>query len=110
MSVYVDGAANAFGRMKMCHMLADAPEELMAMADRIGVQRKWFQNMASSPHFDIAQSKRALAVAAGAIELKTNKELADLCKRIRQSWPMVPGKGWLSSMPQSGTTSRRMYT
>ena len=103
MSVYVDGAVNGFGRMKMCHMLADTPQELMAMADRIGVQRKWFQNMASSPHFDIAQSKRALAVAAGAVELKSNKELADLCKRVRQTWPMVPGQGWLCSALSDAT-------
>jgi hypothetical protein len=95
MSVYVDGARNGYGRMKMCHMLADTPEELMAMADKIGVQRKWFQSFASTPHFDIAQSKRALAVAAGALEVTRTRELADLCRRIRKSWPMVPGDGWL---------------
>lgn len=77
MSVYVDNMRAAFARMVMCHMWADTREELFAMADRIGVQRKWFQRPAwtgvpgmdaSWEHFDIAQSKRALAVAAGAIE------------------------------------------
>lgn len=77
MSVYVDNARNAFGKMRMCHMWADTREELFAMADRISVARRWFQRPAhvampgmdaSWEHFDIAQSKRALAVAAGAIE------------------------------------------
>ena len=51
-------------------MIADTAEELHAMADRIGVARRWFQDTskASFPHYDIAKSKRALAVAAGAIE------------------------------------------
>lgn len=66
MPVYVDEARNRFGRMLMCHMLADTPAELHAMADRIGVKRKWFQRDASTPHYDICQSKRALAVAAPA--------------------------------------------
>lgn len=78
MSVYVDDMKAAFGNMVMCHMWADSDEELLAMADRIGVRRKWIQGHhvlsfgkhrnASWVHFDIALSKRALAVRAGAIE------------------------------------------
>lgn len=69
MSVYVDNASNRYGRMLMCHMWADTLDELLAMADAIGVQRKWLQQppKASWVHFDIAQSKRALAIANGAI-------------------------------------------
>ena len=78
MTVYVDNMEAAFGRMKMCHCWADTRDELFAMMDRIGVQRKWFQRPdgdcdigmnASWEHFDIAQSKRALAVRHGAVEV-----------------------------------------
>jgi len=82
MSVYVDHAKNAFGRMKMSHMIADTPAELHAMADIIGIARKWFQGNASFPHYDVAQSKRACAVAAGAIEID-RRQLVDVMKRIR---------------------------
>lgn len=78
MSVYVDDMAAAFGNMVMCHMWADSDEELLAMADKIGVQRKWIQGHqtlsfgkyknASWIHFDIAKSKRALANKYGAIQ------------------------------------------
>jgi hypothetical protein len=44
--------------------------ELLDMADRIGVQRKWIQKAGSKyEHFDIALSKRALAVKHGAVEV-----------------------------------------
>ena len=70
MSVYVDPAVWPFGRMIMCHMFADTHEELVAMADKIGVARKWIQHAGTyKEHFDIAKSKRALAVSAGAIEV-----------------------------------------
>jgi hypothetical protein len=63
--------------MKMCHMVADTTAELLAMADRIGVQRKWLQYPGTDrEHFDIAMSKRALAVKYGAVEL-TMRELAE---------------------------------
>jgi hypothetical protein len=76
MGVYVDTMRAKFGRMVMCHMWADTREELFAMADKIGVSRRWFQRPASAgvpgmdaswEHFDISMSKRALAVKAGAI-------------------------------------------
>lgn len=75
MSVYVDNMfelpMGQYGRMKMSHMVADTLDELHAMADRIGVQRKWFQGPGKSrfPHYDIALSKRTLAVEFGAVEI-----------------------------------------
>lgn len=70
MAVYVDGMQAPFGRMFMCHMIADTTEELLQMADAIGVQRKWLQHPGTyKEHFDIAKSKRVLAVRAGAIEI-----------------------------------------
>lgn len=70
MAVYVDDMQAPYGRMKMCHMMADTTEELLAMADKIGVARKWIQRPGTPmEHFDIAMSKRALAVAAGAQEV-----------------------------------------
>lgn len=78
MACYVDPAQHPFGRMLMCHLWADTLDELLAMVDRIGVDRKWIQGHptlsfgkhrnASWVHFDIAKGKRALAVQAGAIE------------------------------------------
>ena len=69
MSVYVDDVRHSFGRMVMCHMWADSLEELLAMADRIGVQRRWLQQppKASWVHFDISLGKKAQAIAAGAV-------------------------------------------
>lgn len=72
MSVYVDDAQNEFGRMKMCHMLADTTDELLAMADRLGVARKWIQFPGTyREHFDIAMSKRRLALQHGAQPVTT---------------------------------------
>lgn len=54
---------------KMSHMIADTAEELHAMADRIGVARRWFQDKASGPHYDITMTKRREAIAAGAVPI-----------------------------------------
>lgn len=70
MSVYVDDMEAGFGRMVMCHMSADTVDELHAMADAIGVARKWFQKPDTRPHYDICKSKRALAVQRGAKEIE----------------------------------------
>lgn len=84
MTVYVDKAQHKLGRMVMCHMLADSTDELLGMADTIGVNRKWFQPK-SHPHFDICKAYRAKAIDAGAIEVDRH-QLADVMQRYRRKW------------------------
>lgn len=68
----------------MCHMLADTTEELLEMADRIGVARKWIQKRGTHlEHFDICLSKRELAIEAGAKEV-TGRELGGFVRRRRE--------------------------
>lgn len=74
MSVYVDSMFHQYGRMLMCHMVADTHEELLAMADRIGVKRKWLQHEGEpAEHFDVCSSKRLAAVRAGALEVSSRR-------------------------------------
>lgn len=69
MTVYVDDMyrypMGQFRGMKMSHMVADTDDELHRMAGIIGVARRWFQG----DHYDIAISKRQLAIYAGAKEI-----------------------------------------
>lgn len=72
--IYVDdmylSEMGRFRRMKMSHLIADTEAELLAMVDKIGVARRWRQGTPDrDDHFDIALSKRALAVRFGAIEI-----------------------------------------
>lgn len=78
MAVYVDDMRAPLGRMIMCHMLADTEAELHKMAADIGVARKWFQG----DHYDIALSKRRLAVRLGAKEI-TQREAVRIRNRNR---------------------------
>lgn len=79
MAIFVDDMRAPFGRMIMCHMQADTPAELHAMADAIGVQRKWYQGN----HYDISLAKRVLAVQLGAVEV-TQRELGRMTWERKQ--------------------------
>lgn len=81
MTVYVDDARAPLGRMLMCHMLADTEQELHAMADTIGVARRWYQG----DHYDISLGRRARAVRLGAAEV-TTRDLVRL-RRARRGKP-----------------------
>ena len=81
MSVYVDNARNQLGRMLMCHMTADSFRELYDMVDKIGVDKRWLQNM-RFPHYDRCQAKRKLAVKHGALEI-TTREIIKKGKELR---------------------------
>ena len=85
MMVVVDDMQAKFGRMTMCHMLADTTAELMLMADKIGVDRKWLQRPGTlSEHFDICKSKRALAIQHGAVEVNM-AGVMDLMRQKREA-------------------------
>lgn len=85
MVVYVDDANIAYGRMCMCHMIADSRDELIAMVNRIGVSEKWLQHAGEKKeHFDISRSKRSAAVVAGAIEI-TQRELVEIIGKRHDS-------------------------
>ena len=89
-AVYVDDMQAAFGRMIMCHMLADSDEELHAMAQRIGVARRWHQKPGTvQSHYDICLSKKALALAGGA-KLIDRRGVARLIQAKRQALAADP--------------------
>lgn len=75
MTVYVDDMEAKFGRMIMCHMMADSKEELLAMVDAIGVNRRWIQKEGTIyEHFDVSLSMKRRAIDRGAVQL-TRREL-----------------------------------
>jgi len=81
MSVYVDDMKAPFGRMIMCHMIADSTSELLNMADRIGIRRRWIQKSGTyREHFDVCSSKKKLAVELGAVEI-TQKQLLEMTRK-----------------------------
>lgn len=85
MSVYVDDmyktSLGRLGQMKMSHMMADSTEELLDMADKLGIDKKWIQYPKTDlEHFDISLAKRKLAVKYGAIEL-TMRQMAERRRR-----------------------------
>ena len=96
MTVYVDNARIPYGRMVMCHMMAEntSPEklkELHAMADAIWPEiperkrRSWFQNKKGHmPHYDISLSKRTLAIQHGAVECEPEK-VVELIRAWREA-------------------------
>ncbi len=91
MAVYVDNFkakadvpnGNRVVRGVWCHMTADTTEELLEMADKIGMKRSWIQYPGTwKEHFDVTLSKRALAVAAGAVEV----DVRDSVMAMRERW------------------------
>lgn len=83
MTVYVYDMRARYGRMVMCHMVADSDAELLAMADKIGLPRKWHQHAGTyRSHFDISLCKRALAIKHGAREI-TRHQLGEWLRARR---------------------------
>lgn len=63
-----------------CHLFTDGdPEELHALAARIGLRRKWFQEDRHGGHYDLTPGRREAALAAGAKAL-TRREAVEVWK------------------------------
>jgi len=76
-TVYVDPLAD-WGwvlrgrRVQSCHMFTDSIEldELHEVAERIGMQFRWFQRHRLAPHYDLTPNRRVAALAAGAVAVE----------------------------------------
>lgn len=64
---YVDDMAAPYRGMCMFHLLADSTEELLAVAEKLGLKAAGIQH-AGTPkeHFDISLSKKKMALQYGA--------------------------------------------
>lgn len=66
-------------RVHNCHLFTDSLDldELHRVAACAGMQRRWFQSGSRvAPHYDLTESRRALAVMAGAIEVGRREAVA----------------------------------
>ena len=77
MTVYIDDAVQHWRDQRWAHLLADTLPELHAMAARLGIPRRAFQNKLSGAHYDVPAPLREQAIAYGArpISRHTDREL-----------------------------------
>jgi hypothetical protein len=82
-----------FGRMIMCHMVADTEQELDDMADKLGLRRAWKQEnprgrkhgtVGALTHYDVSKGKRTQAIKLGAIPLDDLEAEAAVLERLAQ--------------------------
>jgi hypothetical protein len=73
MACYVDTVRSYPGKglryTEFCHLLADTRDELHAMADALGIPRRFFQDHPWRWHHDLPEHLRERAVELGAREV-----------------------------------------
>jgi hypothetical protein len=75
-SVYVDDAVHPWRGQRWAHLMADTLEELHAMAQRLGIPRRAFQNKTSGAHYDVTVDLREDAIRLGAIPISRHRDRA----------------------------------
>lgn len=76
MAVYVDDAVHPWRGQRWAHLMADTLAELHAMAARLGIPRRAFQNKTSGAHYDVTAELRAQAIALGAVAISRHGDRA----------------------------------
>jgi hypothetical protein len=104
--IYVDDLFTATPRTtqarshgnRWCHLFTDSLdlEELHQFAEKLGLQRAWFQQHPTLPHYDLVPSKRTLAIKYGA-KAVTGEEMKtvvmhEVDARLKQKTPKQPSE------------------
>jgi hypothetical protein len=81
MAVYVDDAVHLWRGQRWAHLMADTLDELHAMAGRLGIPRRAFQNKTSGAHYDVTVELRMGAIALGAVAISRHRD-RDLVRAV----------------------------
>lgn len=82
MTVYVDDAVIAWRGERWAHLMADTLDELHAMAARLGLPRRAFQDRTSGAHYDVTVALRERAIAFGAEAISRHVDRARMRRVI----------------------------
>jgi len=72
----------------MCVGANDDIDELHAFAQRIGLQRKWFQADARFPHYDVTPGMHRRALACGATLLGRTEFVRTCAREVKAHAPL----------------------
>ena len=85
MAVYVDDAVTLWRGHRWAHLMADTLPELHAMAARLGIPPRAFQDKASGAHYDVDAELREQAIAFGAVAISRHADRALVRAVIRNA-------------------------
>ncbi|MGO4222333.1 DUF4031 domain-containing protein [Lysobacter sp. TAF61] len=74
MTVYVDDAVHLWRGRRWAHLMADTLDELHAMAARLEIPRRAFQDKTSGAHYDVPAELRERAIALGAVAISRHTD------------------------------------
>ena len=93
MSVYVDDAVMLWRGQRWAHLMADTLQELHAMAARLGLPRRAFQDKTSGAHYDVTVELRAQALRLGAVAISRHVDKEQVRAVIRAAKAQATGNG-----------------
>ena len=101
MAVYVDDAVHRWRGLRWAHLMADTVAELHAMARRLGIPQRAFQDKASGVHYDIPAHLRPLAISYGAVPLSRHTDREQLRAVIANARAQYAGPAAAATPPQA---------
>jgi len=78
MTVYVDDAVHLWRGRRWAHLMADTLDELHAMAEKLEIPRRAFQNKTSGAHYDVPSELRERAIELGATAISRHRDRAQV--------------------------------
>ncbi len=74
MVVYVDDPVTLWRGQRWAHLMADTLEELHAMAAKLGIPLRAFQDRPSGAHYDLTGALREQALELGAVAISRHHD------------------------------------
>jgi hypothetical protein len=93
MNVYVDDAVTLWRGRRWAHLMADTLEELHAMAARLGIPPRAFQDRRSGAHYDVDAALRERALALGVVPVSRHADRERLRAVIRTARTQATPRG-----------------